>query len=295
MGTRRIDDEIDRLYQLPLNDFTAARNALAKLAGAESARIRALTKPSIVAWAVNQLYWRRRETVEALVEAAVALRGAHAAVLSGQRGDLRAVGKAHEAQLEIAITVTLAMLSGDGLPATDATRQAIAITLRSLPTGEPLGRLTHALQPGGFEMLAGLSLGRVGAASRPKAVTVPAPIVARATLTPTKGDAATRTRARDAAAAAARAVLQAEHVARRADFERARAAREVERAAKAAADAARALERATEEASEAARAAATAVQAHENAERTARDAEHAVDAARTRAQTARRDLEVLER
>ena len=51
------------------------------------------------------------------------------------------------------------MLQEGGHPATDATRQAILTTLRALPSDEPAGRLTRALQPGGFEMLAGLSIG----------------------------------------------------------------------------------------------------------------------------------------
>ena len=55
MPARLIEDEIARLYQLPLDEFTSARNALAKRAGSDAAGIRALTKPSVPAWAVNQL------------------------------------------------------------------------------------------------------------------------------------------------------------------------------------------------------------------------------------------------
>src|SRR5437773_10087717 len=57
-----LESEVDRLYQLPLSEFTAARNALAKtLKGDEAARVRALAKPTVVPWAVNQLYWRDRK------------------------------------------------------------------------------------------------------------------------------------------------------------------------------------------------------------------------------------------
>ena len=42
---RRSTPQIDRLYQLPLDEFTAARNALAKEAGAAGAQIRTLQKP----------------------------------------------------------------------------------------------------------------------------------------------------------------------------------------------------------------------------------------------------------
>ena len=68
MPERTFDAEIDRLYQLPLDEFTAARNALAKKAGADGASIRSLTKPPVAAWAVNQVYWRDRSTYDALIE-----------------------------------------------------------------------------------------------------------------------------------------------------------------------------------------------------------------------------------
>src|SRR5215467_583167 len=67
MPARLLDAEIDRLYQLPLDEFTAARNVLAKQAGGEAGRVRALGKPSVPAWIVNQLYWRDRKVWDALV------------------------------------------------------------------------------------------------------------------------------------------------------------------------------------------------------------------------------------
>ena len=57
------DDLIDQLYQLPLDEFTAARNALAKSSG--QASLKALEKPTLAAWAVNQLYWHQRATYDA--------------------------------------------------------------------------------------------------------------------------------------------------------------------------------------------------------------------------------------
>ncbi|MCC7125349.1 MAG: hypothetical protein IT178_10910, partial [Acidobacteria bacterium] len=60
---RDVEAAIDALYQGPLDGFTAARNALAAAlkksgdkAGAE--RVKALAKPSVTAWAVNQAWWR---------------------------------------------------------------------------------------------------------------------------------------------------------------------------------------------------------------------------------------------
>src|SRR3954451_19713893 len=61
MASKGLEQEIERLYQLPLEEFTPARNALAK-GSTEAARIRALAKPPIGAWAVNQLYWTDPDT-----------------------------------------------------------------------------------------------------------------------------------------------------------------------------------------------------------------------------------------
>ena len=150
--------QIDRLYQLPLDEFTAARNALAKESGAAGAEIRALQKPPVAAWAINQVYWRGRPAFHAFNASAAALRAAHTGVVSGKRADLRAAGKAHEEALEAVAKAALAILRDAGQPATDATKQAILTTLRALPaSSDPPGRLTQVLQPTGFELLAGLS------------------------------------------------------------------------------------------------------------------------------------------
>ena len=56
------DDRIDELYQLPLEEFTPARNALAKELG--DGDIKKLEKPNVAAWAVNQLWWAAPELFE---------------------------------------------------------------------------------------------------------------------------------------------------------------------------------------------------------------------------------------
>ena len=48
-----VADEVDRLYELPLEEFTAARNELAKRLGDTS--VKELKKPTVTAWTVNQL------------------------------------------------------------------------------------------------------------------------------------------------------------------------------------------------------------------------------------------------
>ena len=75
-----VDEIIDRLYALPLAEFTAARNeAAAELSGAEKERVKALRKPNAAAAAVNQLVREHRRDVDAFLSASAALRDAQVA------------------------------------------------------------------------------------------------------------------------------------------------------------------------------------------------------------------------
>jgi len=278
MATSRVDEEIARLYQLPLADFTAARNALAKQAGGRASEVKALQKPPVAAWAINQLYWQRRDVYDRLIGAAGDLRAAHGAVLAGKSGDVRAAGASHEEAIEAALKATLALLRDAGQPATDATRQAIATTLRALPGTDPPGHLSATLQPGGFEMLSGLPVrGRPASNTPVKPAARPAD-----TAKPSKADAEAAKRASEAAAEAERAVRLAEHAVRREEFEAARATREAEKADKAVSAARAALHEAEEALKEAEIAAQSAEEAKEAAAQRASAAEAALAKAQTR-------------
>lgn len=289
MPARTLEAQIDRLYQLPLDEFTAARNALAKQAGTDAARVRALQKPSVAAWAVNQLYWQKRDVWDALIAAAESARRAHKAVLSGRSGDVRASSQVHEESVEAALKATLSLLQSSAHPVTDGTRQQIATTLRALPGSDEPGRLTHALQPGGFEMLAGVAV--AGGAKRPTSAARP---VRDETPPRSKQDARVLTRAREAAASAARALREAEQAVRREEFEIARTTREEKRASEAAEKAHEAVARAQAELKDAERERAASKNAREAAEKRAREAEHALGAARTRQEAAAAALQKLE-
>jgi hypothetical protein len=287
----RLDAEIDRLYQLSLDDFTAARNALAKGAGAAAAQIRALQKPPVAAWAINQVYWRGRPAFHAVTASAAALRAAHTAVISGKRADLRAAGKAHEEALEAVLKAAHAILRDAGQPATDATKQAIATTLRALPAStDPPGRLTRVLQPTGFELMAGLSA--AAGPARPAAAPPPEKAGKGATESRTKNTARDKAmaKAKEALAAAARAERTAEQNARREEFEAARAARESERAASELARAREALDAAQEAVETAEREADTATRKKEAAARRVRETADALAAARVTTEAAQAAL-----
>jgi hypothetical protein len=82
-----VEEAADRLYALSPREFTAARDALAKEAKdaghADAAReIKALRKPTVIAWLANQLVRHHGDEVRPLVDLGSALREA-TATLSG--------------------------------------------------------------------------------------------------------------------------------------------------------------------------------------------------------------------
>lgn len=141
---------------MPLAEFTPARNTLAKRLGPAGAPIRALEKPTLAAWAVNQLFWRRRAVFNRLTEAAGAHRGAHAKRLAGKGGDIAAAERAHQVALRAAAGEIRGLLADAGDAPSTATMQAVTETLQALPGSARPGRLTRPLRPAGFEALAGL-------------------------------------------------------------------------------------------------------------------------------------------
>jgi hypothetical protein len=98
--------ETQKLYGLPLSQFTAARNARAKAlkqkGEAELAEaIAALPKPSVATGALNELVHEDPSEVRALVQSGKRLRQAQEAAVSGKKGaDLNEAIKEHRVALE---------------------------------------------------------------------------------------------------------------------------------------------------------------------------------------------------
>src|SRR5215467_11730128 len=68
----KLKDEVDALFKLPLAEFTGVRNSLAarlKRDGCadDASLVKALAKPSVSAWAVNQLHWKHPEAFDRLL------------------------------------------------------------------------------------------------------------------------------------------------------------------------------------------------------------------------------------
>lgn len=84
-----LERELDELYGLPQEQFTAARNDLAKRlrkAGQkdEAERVAALRKPPITAWAINQVARRERDAASELLTAGEELLDAQRQALAGE-------------------------------------------------------------------------------------------------------------------------------------------------------------------------------------------------------------------
>jgi hypothetical protein len=193
-------DEVDRLYELPLHEFTAARNELAK--GLGEPAIKQLKKPSVPAWAVNQLARRREVDVRRLLRAGEQLEQAQKDAVGG--GDQQAFERARAAErdaLRRLRSEAAGVLREGGHPATDATLERVARTLHAgsaTEEGRALlreGRLSEELEPQGFGALAGVKPAPRGRGRKPKA-----PDRSRARKAREEADAATR----EADAAAAR-------------------------------------------------------------------------------------------
>jgi hypothetical protein len=162
------DREIDGLFELPLEDFTAGRNELAKRLAKEgdeerADEVRALAKPSIPVWAINQLARREKAGVRALLDAGARLRRAQERALGGGGSDALRTAQGEEREAVRSLTrLAEELLREAGKPPTRATLERINETLGAAAVNEDArdalkaGRLTGELKVSGFESLAGL-------------------------------------------------------------------------------------------------------------------------------------------
>jgi hypothetical protein len=165
--TTDVEAEIDHLFQIPLAEFTAARNALAgrlkKDGRAEDAeRVKGIQKPPATAWAVNQLQWRHRKDIDQLLAIGERFRKAQAAQLAGKSADLRNLLNERRDALSDLVKRAVDLLKDGGHAGSPDAARRITTTLEALATwgstaGAPqAGRLTDDIDPPGFEALAAL-------------------------------------------------------------------------------------------------------------------------------------------
>jgi DNA repair exonuclease SbcCD ATPase subunit len=161
-------DDVDTLFKLPLAQFTGARNDLvARLkrdGRADDANlVKALAKPSISAWAVNQLHWNHRKEFDRLLETGQSFRQAQTS--AGRIAEVRGSLDARREALSTLSDLASALLRDAGHSPTPDTIHRITTTLEALSVyattsdGPTPGRLTQDVDPPGLESLASLFAG----------------------------------------------------------------------------------------------------------------------------------------
>jgi hypothetical protein len=245
-GTRKAQVAgIDQLYGLPLAEFTPARNELVKRLRSEDRREEAreagaLRKPTVPAWAVNQLVRRERKQIEALLSLGEELRKAQAALVrGGDAGQVLSVSERERGLVRELVEKAADILREDGSRPSEATLDEIAETLHAAALDEDVAAAVTGGRLLKERRAIGLGLGAGGPAPRraaPRKETGPPARVAKAErrLEEARSEAK---EARQAAEAAERAFQRAEREARQ-------AARAAERAGERERKAAEALERA---------------------------------------------------
>ena len=168
MSEADLDRAGDGLYALPLEDFVPARNELAKRLRKDgdkegAADVAARRKPTLVAWAVDQLAHTRRREVDLLLDAGKRLVDAQQASLS--KGGQTELDAAQASLRKSVATLTDAAGKVLGGRASASTLTRVSETLRAAATGaegrELLARgcLVEELSDTGWDIVATLSPG----------------------------------------------------------------------------------------------------------------------------------------
>ncbi len=180
--------DADALYGLPLERFVAERNALAKSLRAEGRRdeaatVTALRKPSLAAWAVNQLARTQRAAMDQLFAAGETLRAAQTELLAGagERERLRSGLTKERAAVDALVAIAEGLLSMDGHALSPAVLERVGETLHAGALDQDAreqvrgGRLERELSHAGLGVAPGQAPARGKRAAAPKAEPKPPP------------------------------------------------------------------------------------------------------------------------
>ena len=165
------EPDLRALFDAPPAGFVVQRDALAKRLKADgdakgAAEVKALKRPTVVAWAVNRLALRRGDDVARLLEAGAVLRKSQRLAVSGSRDSgLRKAADARRAAIEALAGMASDLVAEDLPPLTEAKRTAVATTLEAASADAGAadlvlaGRLQRELEaPSGFGDLGGMEV-----------------------------------------------------------------------------------------------------------------------------------------
>ena len=164
------DDPVAQLYGLPLNDFVPGRDALARelrRAGDKerAAEVAKLKRPSVAAWAVNQLARRNRKELDLLLDAGHRLRtGQEEALKGGDQAKFQTARSEHDRAVRELVAAARELLGSERGTASDPMLSSIERTLRYGSIDEEQrpalasGRLTEEVEAPGFGAFAGMAV-----------------------------------------------------------------------------------------------------------------------------------------
>jgi hypothetical protein len=147
--------EIDRLYSSPLDQFTSARDALSRTLRQDGDRdaaadVKKLRKPSVAAWALNQVRFTEPEAVERLTSAGEQLREAQQRLLEqGERDLLREAVTRERGAVEEVVALAEQHLRNAGHPLSATVEGKLRDTAHAAALGDDAGeelrsgRLVH--------------------------------------------------------------------------------------------------------------------------------------------------------
>jgi hypothetical protein len=162
--------DVDQLYALPPEEFVPARDRLAKALrddgkDEEAKRIKALRRPTVPAWVINQVVRTQHDGVEELLASGEDLRRAQQRALSGRGGgELREAGERRRTAIQALTEAAEAVLEEAGR-SSPGHLEAIRTTFEAASIDQDAagqvreGRLVKELDaPAGFGDIAGLAL-----------------------------------------------------------------------------------------------------------------------------------------
>ena len=158
----KLDAAIDRLYAAPVGEFVERRDELVKSLRGEGEReaadtVKALRKPTVAAWVVNQLARHEKMRVRSLLTAGERLRAAHGKLLQG--GSAGAVQKAMDDErkaIRALVESAESLLDEAGQTSAASTLARVEETLHAAAVDEELGerlregRLVKEQEAAGF-------------------------------------------------------------------------------------------------------------------------------------------------
>lgn len=140
-----LEKQIDRLYAVPPGEFVGRREELARSLRSEGKResadeVKKLRKPTVAAWAVNQLVRREKMRVRGLFTAGERLRRAHEKLMEGGPSEgLERARDDERAAIDELVGAARKLLEEAGHPPTRTVEEGVRETLHAAVVDEDVG------------------------------------------------------------------------------------------------------------------------------------------------------------